>query len=202
MFTGIITEIGRIESMKNHGRRGAELTLAAPETTDGLSVGQSVAVNGCCLTVTSLRGKTFTADVSPETLNKSNLDSLKRGSIVNLERAMGLQDRLEGHLVQGHVDGTGKIKKIRKLSQFTELHINIPSPLAEQLILKGSIALDGVSLTINDLKGNVLFVTVIPHTASQTIIKNYKTASVVNIETDMIGKYVRRYLDSMGRSFR
>lgn len=153
-------------------------------------IGESIAVNGVCLTAADWKGEVFSADVSSETLSRSNLGRLKIGERVNLERALRLSDRLGGHLVTGHIDGTGKIVKKDRFQGFFRLVIAFPHELGPYIIEKGSIAVDGISLTVNRVEGQTLELMIIPHTASRTTLGEKKTGDEVNLETDLIGKYV------------
>ncbi|HIE13633.1 MAG TPA: riboflavin synthase [Desulfotomaculum sp.] len=192
MFTGIIEELGLVKGL---GRQAVSVRLhvAADKVVESLRVGDSVAVNGVCLTVTGLMDKGFTADVMAETLNRTNLKELKIGDRVNLERALRFGDRLGGHLVAGHIDGVGRIlRKIREgiASVFT---IQAPPEVSRYLIRKGSVAVDGISLTVVEAGGNEFTVSIIPHTASVTTLGFKQPGDTVNLEADMIGKYVERF---------
>ena len=175
MFTGIIEGLGTIDAMRPAGQ-GKRLTIEADYALDQAKIGDSIAVNGACLTVVKIDGKKFEVDLSPETLSVSTFDQAKRGDRLNLERAMRLSDRIDGHLVSGHIDG-----------------IAVPEALAQYMIHKGSVAIDGVSLTINSCEPKSVTVSIIPHTAEITTIGLKQNGEPVNIETDMIGKYVERF---------
>ncbi len=198
MFTGIIEELGTVKSVEK-GRKSATLKIGAEKVTDGLNQGDSVAVNGVCLTVTAFDASGFTAEVMAETLKKSNLGGLKAGDRVNLERAMRLGDRLGGHLVAGHVDATGIIKSAVREDIATVFTIDAPAEILRYVISKGSIAIDGISLTVVDYDsrstgGGSFRVSIIPHTASITTLGFKKPGDTVNLETDMLAKFVERLL--------
>ena len=167
MFTGIIEEIGHVNEIKN-AASSAVLTITAKKVLEGTRIGDSIAVNGVCLTVTGIHGGTFTADVMHETLNRSSLGNLKRGSTVNLERAMAADGRFGGHIVSGHIDGTGKIADIKKDDNAVWYRIKTDSRIIRYIVEKGSIAIDGISLTVAGLDNESFSVSVIPHTAAST----------------------------------
>ncbi len=193
MFTGIIEELGTVKSVVK-GRNSATLKIGAEKITDGLNLGDSVAVNGVCLTVTAFDASGFTAEVMAETLKKSSLGRLKSGGRVNLERAMRLGDRLGGHLVAGHVDATGIIKSAVREDIATVFTIDAPEEILRYVINKGSIAIDGISLTVVDYDKNSFRVSIIPHTASMTTLGFKKPGDTVNLEADMLAKFVERLL--------
>jgi riboflavin synthase len=192
MFTGIIEGLGTIDAMRPAGQ-GKRLTIEADYALDQAKIGDSIAVNGACLTVVKIDGKKFEVDLSPETLSVSTFDQAKRGDRLNLERAMRLSDRIDGHLVSGHIDGIGVIKQQKKLGNAIRIAIAVPEALAQYMIHKGSVAIDGVSLTINSCEPKSVTVSIIPHTAEITTIGLKQNGEPVNIETDMIGKYVERF---------
>ena len=191
MFTGIIEEMGIVKSIKSK-----VITIEANKIFDDLKLGDSVAVNGTCLTVSSFSNKIFNADITSETLSRTNLGDLKSGFKVNLERALTLNGRLGGHIVSGHIDGVGIIKNISKKSEDIELVIEVPTNLMKYIIEKGSVAVDGISLTIAkvDNNKNNFSVAIIPHTLKETVLYYKKAGDKVNIENDIIGKYVERLL--------
>ena len=193
MFTGIIEGLGTISRIRPAGR-GKRFTFEADFGLDQTKIGDSIAVNGACLTVVKISGNRFEVDLSPETLAASTFDKAKQGDRLNLERAMRLSDRIDGHLVSGHVDGIGVIKQQEKLGNAIMVTIGAPTSLTRYMIRKGSVAVDGISLTVNACDANRFTVSIIPHTAQLTTIKMKQAGDAVNIETDMIGKYVERFI--------
>lgn len=193
MFTGLIETMGRVNSIKKTSE-SAILTIEAPEIASFIKVGDSISTNGVCLTVTAIMGNQYTTDVMPITFASTNLNLLNIGSRVNLERAMTLKDRLDGHLVTGHVDAIGRILNVQKHGNATLYTIMITEALIARMIEKGSIAVDGISLTIQKLNHESVVVSIIPHTSKMTTLSSLKTGDVVNIESDVIGKYVERLL--------
>lgn len=189
MFTGIIEETGLILGI-GRGNSSAGLTVGAAKVLEGIKLGDSIAVNGVCLTVTGFSAGNFTADVMYETLRKTNLGHLRAGDRVNLERALALGDRLGGHFVAGHVDAAGAILSLRERDIATEMWVAVPQELEPYLIPEGSVALDGVSLTIAALKDGALMIGLIPHTKDTTTLGDRKAGDLLNIETDLLGKYV------------
>ena len=193
MFTGIIEDFGKIIGLRTSGR-GKRLTIESGFPLDQTKIGDSIAVSGACLTAVVIQGKKFEVDVSPETLDKTTLCTAKIGDRVNLERALRLSDRLDGHLVSGHIDGTGKIIQKKKVGNVQIITIGVPESLSDYMIEKGSVAVDGISLTINKCDRQNFEVSIIPHTSILTTIGFKKIGDNVNIETDMIGKYVERFI--------
>src|SRR3990170_6445302 len=193
MFTGIIEELGTVNGVRRQSE-GIRLSVTAKLVMDGMKTGDSIAVNGVCLTVTEFDNISFTADVSGETVKRSNLGKHRAGDKVNLERPMKLSDRLGGHLVAGHVDGIGVVRGVERKGGMLLFTFEVPTEVQQYLIQKGSIAIDGISLTVNEVKGNRYTVTVIPHTADMTTLGFKKTGDMVNLEADMIGKYVERFI--------
>jgi len=193
MFTGIIEEIGTIEAIQK-GRSSATLHIRADLILEDTKPGDSVAVNGVCLTVTSLNHHRFSADVMHETINRSSLARLKSGSHVNLERAMAANGRFGGHIVSGHVDGTGTITQIKKDDNAIWYTIQAEPPIMHGIVEKGSITIDGISLTVAKVQANCFSISAIPHTVSITTLGERRTGDVVNLETDIIGKYVEKLL--------
>jgi riboflavin synthase len=193
MFTGIIEGLGTLEAVKAGGR-GRQLALTADFELTGTRIGDSIAVNGACLTVVRLQGRRFEVDVSPETVSRTTFKTAKVGERFNLERALRLSDRLDGHLVSGHVDGLGHLEKRETLANAILLTFSVPAELNRYMIEKGSVAVDGVSLTINHCTGGAFQVSIIPHTAAITTIGLKAVGAEVNIETDIIGKYVERFV--------
>ena len=189
MFTGIIEELGTVETA------GARLSLRCATVTSDMSPGDSIAVNGVCLTATAVRPGAFAADVSPETLRRSNLGDLRDGSRVNLERPLSPGGRLHGHIVQGHVDATGEFLSLDDLGEENWwLRVRYPAELDPYLVFKGSIAIDGVSLTIAALEGGVLSAAIIPHTFRNTTLGAYRRGARVNLEADVLAKHVAKLL--------
>ncbi len=193
MFTGIIEGLGTIREIRFSGA-GARLSLEADFPLDATRIGDSVSVSGACLTVVRIAGRRFEADVSPETLARTTFGTAGVGDRVNLERALRLSDRLDGHLVSGHVDGTGFIAGRSREANAIVVDITAPVELLRQLIEKGSVAVDGISLTVNGFTADRFQVSVIPHTAKLTTIGFKSVGDAVHIETDLIGKYVERFL--------
>ncbi|WP_295717549.1 riboflavin synthase [uncultured Oscillibacter sp.] len=193
MFTGIVEEIGVIRQIRR-GAHSSVLTIGADTVLSDLKIGDSVAVNGVCLTATSLGSDSFTADVMHETLRRSSLGSLAPGSRVNLERAMAANGRFGGHIVSGHIDGTGSVLSQRREDNAVWVTIKTPAPLLRYIVEKGSIAIDGVSLTVAAVTDTDFSVSIIPHTGAQTILLGKKPGEPVNLECDVIGKYVEKML--------
>ncbi len=193
MFTGIIEGLGEIRGLERSGG-GLKIRLIPPFSAQELTLGESVAVNGVCLTVTHIDGQTATFDISPETISRTTLGGLKPGDRVNVERALRASDRLGGHIVSGHVDGVGRVLSRRSQGDFLFYEIQIPSELSRYVIQKGSIAIDGISLTVNDIRDHRLSLAIIPHTASLTTIGYRQPGDLVNIEVDIIGKYIEKLL--------
>ena len=192
MFTGIIEGLGTISAIRPAGQ-GKRLSIQADFALDHTKIGDSIAVNGACLTVVKISAKHFEVDLSPETLAISTFGKAKQGERLNLERAMRLSDRIDGHLVSGHIDGTGVIKQRDKKGNAIMITVAVPETMARYMIHKGSVALDGVSLTINTCDANSFSVSIIPHTAAITTVSVKQKGESVNIETDMIGKYVEQF---------
>lgn len=194
MFTGIIEEIGTITAVRKSPLE-AKLTISAEKIFSDLKIGDSVAVNGVCLTASDISENTFTADVMNETFHRSSLSKLKLGSHVNLERAMAADGRFGGHIVAGHVDGTGIITNIKKDDNAVWYTISAENSIMKYIIEKGSVAIDGISLTVAEVLKDSFSVSVIPHTAKETILSQKKTGDTVNLENDLIGKYVEKLLN-------
>ena len=197
MFTGIIEKVRKIKKI-NKFSKGAEITIEAGNLLDDVKIGDSIAVNGVCLTVTSMSGTLFTADVMAETLRRSSLGELSSGDGVNLERAMSLQGRFGGHIVSGHIDGTGVIENFEKEDNAVWVSIKADSSILRLIVEKGSIAIDGISLTVAYVDKERFKVSVIPHTGEETTLLKKKRGAVVNLENDIIGKYVERLLFTGG----
>ncbi|MBN7772172.1 riboflavin synthase [Clostridium aminobutyricum] len=193
MFTGIIEEKGRIKSI-GVGRNSSRLTIEGDKIFDQIQIGDSVAVNGVCLTVCTLSGKTFEADVMGETISRSSLGGLKPGSCVNLERAMAANGRFGGHIVSGHIDGTGRIVSLTPDEIATWVKISAPPSLMRYIVEKGSIAIDGISLTVAKVEPDSFQVSLIPHTGSETTLLDKRPGDIVNLENDIIGKYIEKLM--------
>ncbi len=193
MFTGIVEELGVIKAVRR-GADSAQLVIGAVKVIEGSRVGDSIMVNGVCLTSVFFRDRQFTADVMAETLDKSNLGILKTGDRVNLERALRLGDRLGGHIVSGHIDGSGTITRLEKNDIAMLVTIKAPEVVMRYIIEKGSIAIDGISLTVVSFAKDAFQVSLIPHTARETTLGFKKTGDTVNLEGDIIGKYVERMM--------
>ena len=193
MFTGIVEEVGTIDTI-SRGANSAVLIIRAEKVLAGTKVGDSIAVNGICLTGTRLMPHAFTADVMHETLNRSSLANAMRGAHVNLERAMAADGRFGGHIVSGHVDGTGRIVEVKKDDNAIWYTIQATPQLMRYIVEKGSVTIDGISLTVAKVAQDNFSISAIPHTVSQTVLKDRKVGAVVNLETDIIGKYVEKLL--------
>jgi len=193
IFTGIIEEMGAINRI-DQGVNSSRLNIKASDVLEGTKIGDSIAINGVCLTVTSLGSEHFTADVMAETLAKTNLNQLNNGQRVNLERAVRMGDRMGGHMVQGHVDGIGVIAEQKKMDIATLFRIKAPVDVLAYIVKKGSIAIDGISLTVIDVLEDSFTVSLIPHTAAMTTLGFKKPGDTVNLETDIIGRYVEKLL--------
>ena len=193
MFTGLIESVCKVNSaVRQTGGISLQINLG-----QAVKIGESIAINGTCLTVASLKGNTAEFDVSGETLSKTTLGNLKTGSTVNIERAMQAADRFGGHFVQGHIDAIGKVKKIEKKGDFWQFIFETPKEILDYIIPKGSIAIDGVSLTIADIQRQNFSVSIIPTTFEKTIFKNYKVGDLVNIETDILCRIVKKQLENI-----
>jgi riboflavin synthase len=197
MFTGIIEEKGKVVRMASRGE-GKRFTLEIPRHLTELQLGDSINVNGACLTVVDRRGQTVDVDVSAETLRRTTFGEIQEGGAVNLERALKLSDRLGGHIVTGHVDGIGSVLERRSEREFLHLTVRIPQGLSRYVVEKGSIALDGVSLTVNACRAEEVQITLIPYTLEKTTLLEKKVGDRVNVETDILGKYVEKLLNREG----
>ena len=193
MFTGIIEEVGRIRAIERQAV-SARLTVAASKVLSDVHLGDSIAVNGVCLTVTSFGRDYFCADVMHETLNRSSLGKLVSGSAVNLERAMAADGRFGGHIVSGHIDGTGKVAAITKDDNAIWYKIKTDSGILKYIVEKGSVAIDGISLTVAKTDSQSFSVSIIPHTAGATTLSLRKVGDVVNLENDIVGKYIEKFI--------
>lgn len=193
MFTGIIEGLGTIAEIRPSGR-GKRLLIDVDFPLDQTKIGDSIAISGVCVTVIIIAGKRFEIDISPETIAKTTFGTAKIGDRVNLERALRLSDRIDGHLVSGHIDGIGTIKDKKRTGNAIIVVIDVPEFLSRYMITKGSVAVDGISLTINNRARDCFDVSIIPHTAKLTTIGLKKAGDYVNIETDMIGKYIENFI--------
>ena len=193
MFTGIIEEMGKIKEIRR-GSASALLTIEAQTVLEEVHLGDSIAVNGVCLTVTKFTQTLFTADIMHETLNRSSLGALRSGSLVNLERAMKADGRFGGHIVAGHIDGTGIITSVKRDDNALWYTIQTSKDILRYIIEKGSVAIDGISLTVASVKPDAFQVSIIPHTAAQTTLSLRQPGDQVNLENDCIGKYVEKLL--------
>ena len=193
MFTGIVEELGTVKQVVS-GSAWGQIEIAGREVLEGTKLGDSIAVNGVCLTVTNLRSGSFTADVMAGTMRRSNLGSLKKGDQVNLERAMAADGRFGGHMVSGHIDGTGVISQMKQEGNAVWVTVDTSEELMRLIVEKGSIAIDGISLTVAKEMPGAFQVSIIPHTGEETTLLKKKTGAVVNLENDMIGKYVEKLM--------
>lgn len=198
MFTGIVEEVGSVRTVLP-GARAGKICIAAKKVLEGTLIGDSIAVNGVCLTVVQLADDSFTADVMPETLSKTNLGALKPGSPVDLERAMAANGRFGGHIVSGHIDGLGTIVEMRREQNAVWVRISADPAILALIVDKGSIAIDGISLTVAGVSESDFQVSVIPHTGEETILLGKQPGDTVNLENDVVGKYVQKLLaNAMG----
>ncbi|WFF72383.1 riboflavin synthase [Proteiniclasticum sp. QWL-01] len=197
MFTGIIEEVGALRTITRTAR-SIQVTIAAARVLEGLQPGDSIATNGVCLTVTRFDARGFTCDVMPQTMTATTLGDLTPGDPVNLERALTLSQRLGGHLVSGHIDGTGRITKLERDDIAVRITVSAPLHLMRYFTPKGSVALDGISLTLSAANQDSIEVSVIPHTWQHTALANKQVGSAVNLECDLIAKYVERLLSGPG----
>ena len=193
MFTGIVEETGTIKSF-NALSNGAKLVIDCKKILSDINIGDSICVNGVCQTVSEYTDSSFTVMLSDETLNITNFSSAKQGDYVNLERALTLNTRLGGHIVSGHIDCTGKLVSAEKISDFYNLKFEIPHNMTKYIIYKGSVTINGISLTVAEINDNIFTVAIIPHTYKNTVLKYLKQGESVNIETDIFAKYVEKLL--------
>lgn len=193
MFTGIVEEVGSIAGVER-GAKSAKLKINAKTVLEGTKLGDSIAVNGVCLTVTSMANGTFTADVMAETLRRSSLGALSTGSMVNLERAMAADGRFGGHIVSGHIDATGTVKSLVREDNAVWVTIVAESSVLRYIVEKGSIAIDGISLTVAYVDDSCFKVSIIPHTAKETTLLQKKPGDIVNLECDVIAKYIEKLM--------
>ena len=195
IFTGIIEELGVVKSIAINGASGC-ITIKAKKVLEGTQLGDSIAVNGTCLTVTSINSDGFSADVMAETVKRTSLSQVGKGDLVNLERAMILNGRFGGHIVSGHIDGTGTITKYTKEENAIWVTIKAPDEILDLIVEKGSICIDGISLTVATVSDQDFQVSIIPHTAKETTLIHKKVGSLVNLENDIVGKYVKKLMEN------
>jgi riboflavin synthase len=194
MFTGLIEDVGRVASLVLN-KQSAVLTVESSLALRGIPLGASIAVNGACLTVVQKGKGTVAFDVSPETLERTSLATVEPGTLLNLERSMRLEDRLGGHLVTGHIDGVGSVHSVEKKGDFTFFSLRLAQRLGSLLVSKGSVAVDGISLTVNRCSARGFSVAIIPFTMQNTNLRARRVGDKVNVETDLIGKYVRHFVN-------
>lgn len=195
IFTGIIEELGVVKSIAINGASGC-ITIKAKKVLEGTQLGDSIAVNGTCLTVTSINSDGFSADVMAETVKRTSLSQVGKGDLVNLERAMILNGRFGGHIVLGHIDGTGTITKYTKEENAIWVTIKAPDEILDLIVEKGSICIDGISLTVATVSDQDFQVSIIPHTAKETTLIHKKVGSLVNLENDIVGKYIKKLMEN------
>jgi len=193
MFTGLIETVGEITRITARGS-GLEITVQSPVPVTEIKLGESIAVDGACLTVTGLFDRAFSVDVSPETVQRTTLGAKKTGGRVNLERALRLSDRLGGHIVSGHIDGVGTVASVLHKDDFIQIDFTASQDVLKYIIDKGSVAIDGISLTVNQCSAQGFSVMIIPHTVAHTTLNTRKNGDAVNIENDILGKYVEKLL--------
>lgn len=193
MFTGIVEELGSVQRVLP-GSQAGKIEIAASTVLEGTRIGDSIAVNGVCLTVVELASGGFAADVMPETLRRSNLGSLHAGDLVNLERAMAVDGRFGGHIMSGHIDGMGRVREVQRERNALVFAIEAPREILALVVEKGSIAIDGISLTVANVGPTWFTVSIIPHTAASTVLAHRRAGDTVNLENDIIGKYVQRLI--------
>lgn len=192
MFTGIIEEVGFLKGVKR-GSKSVMLTIGGKLIFEDMKIGCSIAVNGVCLTVTSFTSQEFTADVMPESMKLTNLGTLSLGSKVNLERAMPANGRFDGHIVAGHVDGLGKVIEVKPDDTAVRFTFRTTTDVTDYIVYKGSVALNGISLTVTDVAKDTFSVSIIPHSLANTTLEGIKVGDVVNIETDILGRYMEKF---------
>ena len=195
IFTGIIEELGVVKSIAINGASGC-ITIKAKKVLEGTQLGDSIAVNGTCLTVTSINSDGFSADVMAETVKRTSVSQVGKGDLVNLERAMILNGRFGGHIVSGHIDGTGTITKYTKEENAIWVTIKAPDEILDLIVEKGSICIDGISLTVATVSDQDFQVSIIPHTAKETTLIHKKVGSLVNLENDIVGKYIKKLMEN------
>lgn len=193
MFTGIIEEVGTVSKI-THGSKSCEIAVSGKVVFDDLKLGDSVAVNGVCTTVTTIKGNIFTVDIMAETMRRTSLGALKNGDRVNLERAMPLNGRFGGHIVSGHIDGTGYIRSLEREDNAVWVTIGADEKIMHYIIEKGSITIDGISLTVARVYKEAFAVSIIPHTAKETTLLSKRASDKVNLECDIVGKYIEKFV--------
>lgn len=192
MFTGIVEELGQVAAIEQR-EAGARLTVKCSGVLQDATLGASIAVNGACLTAVELSAEQFSADLAPETLKRTNLSDLRTGSPVNLERPLRANSRLDGHFVLGHIDGTAEVVALQELGDDNWwLRIRVPEPLSRYIVSKGSLAVDGISLTVAEVEGTLVSFTIIPHTYEHTTLRAHRAGSRVNIEVDILAKHLEK----------
>ncbi len=196
MFTGLVESVGRVMWLRKARSSKTELVVTSPELAKKLEIGDSIAINGCCLTVTKRKGETLSFDVLDETLNKTNLRDLRPDSLVNLERSMGANGRFGGHFVQGHIDCVAKVISFEAQGADHRLEIELPPEFAALVVYKGSIAVNGTSLTVAEVLPSSFVIWLIPHTLEETNLKELRTGATVNLEFDILAKYIERQLSA------
>jgi riboflavin synthase len=194
VFTGIVEGIAIVKDLKKRSKEVVLTFQSKDVDLQGIALGDSIAINGICLTVVLFKKNIFSVEASAETLSKTSLNKLRIGSSVNIERSLKVGDRLGGHFVTGHVDGTAKIASVTPVGDSVEMWISVPGNLIKYIVEKGSVAVDGVSLTVNKVKSDSFSVNIIPYTRDVTILENAKAGDIVNIECDIIGKYVEKFV--------
>ncbi len=199
MFTGIVEDRGQVLRVEYRGI-GRRLVVEFPSHLTDVQLGDSININGVCLTIVEIKGRSISFDLSPETIEKTTLGELKEGDWLNIERALRLTDRLGGHIVTGHIDGIGLITEKREEKDFLRLRINIPKDISKYTVQKGSIAIDGVSLTINECIESNIEITLIPYTLEKTTLKERRVGDRVNVEADILSKYIEKLLSLKGQS--
>ncbi len=195
MFTGIVEEIGVVRNI-SRGANGATLTVECSTILEDIKIGDSVSINGVCETVVSFDSKSFVVQISDETLSVTNFSKIKNGDFVNLERALMLNSRLGGHIVSGHIDTQAQIVSIEKLADFYNISLRLPNEILKYVVYKGSIAVNGISLTVADIENNICKIAIIPHTFNNTNFKYLNIGDFVNIETDILARYVEKMLSA------
>jgi riboflavin synthase len=194
MFTGIVEETGRVMWLRRSSQSGLQIQVSAPRLSRGLHLGESVALNGCCLTVAAHRGEFITFDLLQETVDRTNIHRQRPGTTVNLERALAANGRLDGHFVQGHIDCTSRVEDFAKKGDDYRLEVALPAEMSQLVVFKGSIAINGISLTVASLNRQTFTVWIIPHTREQTNLHDVVAGDLVNLEFDILAKYVERIL--------